>query len=260
MRYCHEQAKRQEERRRAMVAAVRKDRSLRDVAREFGVGVATVACWVRRAQGQRLDRVDWSDRPSVPHKTRRTDPSLEDRVLRVRRALAQGDLGAVGADVIRQALLGQGLPKVPSVRTLNRILGRRGAPDGNKGTRRPAPPKGWDLPEVAAARAGRDHIDLVEGLVIKDGPHVEVLNGASLHGGRTASWPVESPVTSRWTVSSLLEHCQEVGWPGYAPFDKNMISQGTPRYPDAWGRVLPLCLSLGIVPVSVPPTRWASRP
>src|SRR5947207_13490704 len=100
-----------------MVAAVRKGRSLRDVAHQFGVGVATVACWVRRAEGQRLDRVDWSDRPSTPHKTRRTDTAAEDLVLKTRAELAKGDLGAIGADAIRQALVGQGIANVPAVRT-----------------------------------------------------------------------------------------------------------------------------------------------
>jgi transposase len=52
-----------------MVAAVRQGQSLRAVARQFGVGVATVACRVQRASSQRLDRVDWSDRPSAPHQT-----------------------------------------------------------------------------------------------------------------------------------------------------------------------------------------------
>src|SRR5437868_1513300 len=178
-----------------MVAAVRKGQSLRAVARRFGVGVATVACWVERARGQRLDRVDWSDRPSAPHRTRRTQTSVEDRVLEVHRELAHSDLGAVGAYAIRQALLAEGLTPVPSVRTINRILGRRGALDRRPRTRRPAPPKGWYLPDVAKAAAELDSIDIVEGLVIKDGPHVEVLNAVSLHGGLTTSWPVDSPVT-----------------------------------------------------------------
>jgi hypothetical protein len=236
-----------------VVAAVRTGQSLRAVARQFGVGVATVAFWAQRAQGQRLDRVDWSDRPSVPHTTRRTETSLEDRVLRVRRELAHSDPGAVGADPIRQALLAEGLAKVPAVRTINRILSRRGALDGNRKTRRPAPPRGWYLPDVAAAKAELDQIDIVEGLVIKDGPHVEVLNGVSLHGGLIASWPVPVPVTSQLTVSSLLEHWREVGLPGYAQFDNDMIFQGTHRYPDALGRVIRVCLSLGVVPVFVPP-------
>ena len=188
-----------------MVAAVRRGQSLRAVARQFGVGVATVAHWVERAKGQRLDRVDWSDRSSVPHQTRRTGASLEDLVLKVRRELAHGDLGAVGADAIRQTLLAQGLAAAPSVRTINRILGRRGALDRRPRTRRPAPPRGWYLPAVAAAKAELDSIDIVEGLVIKDGPQVEVLNVVSLHGGLVGSWPVEAPVTSARTLAALVE-------------------------------------------------------
>jgi hypothetical protein len=125
-----------------MVAAVRRGRSLRAVAAQFGVGVATVAHWVERAKGHRLDRVDWSDRSRAPHKTRRTDITLEELVLKTRGELARGDLGAVGADAIRQALVGQGVANIPSVRTINRILGRRGALDGRQRTRRPPPPKG----------------------------------------------------------------------------------------------------------------------
>jgi putative transposase len=236
-----------------MVAAVRKGQGIRAVARRFGVGVATVARWVERAQGQRLDRVDWADRPCAPHKTRRTDGPLEDLVLRIRRELAQSDLGAVGADAIRQALLAEGLAEAPSVRTINRILGRRGALDGKKRTRRPAPPKGWYLPDVAAAGAELDQIDIVEGLVIKGGPQVEVLNCVSLHGGLVASWPVEAPVTTDLTLAALVGHWREVGLPGYAQFDNDPIFQGTHRYPDALGRVIRLCLSLGVVPVFVPP-------
>jgi hypothetical protein len=236
-----------------MVAAVRRGQSLRAVAEKFAVGVATVAHWVERAQGQRLDRVDFSDHSRAPHKTRRTDPSLEDLVLQTRRELARGDLGAIGAEVIHQALLGRQVAKVPSVRTINRILGRRGALDGRQRIRRPPPPTGWYLPDVAEALAELDSIDIVEGLVIKDGPHIEVLNAVSLHGGLTASWPVESPVTSERTVEALVEHWRAIGLPNYAQFDNDMIFHGTHRYPDALGRVLRLCLSLGVVPVLVPP-------
>ena len=175
-----------------MVAAVRRGQSLRAVAGQFGVGVATVSYGVERAKGQRLDRVDWYDRSCAPHKTRRTDTSLEDLVLKTRGDLAHGDLGAIGADPIRQALLQQGVARVPSLRTINRILARRGALNGRPRTRRPPPPRGWYLPDVAAAKAELDSFDIVEGLVIKDGPQVEVLNGVSLHGGLVVSWPVGS--------------------------------------------------------------------
>jgi hypothetical protein len=142
---------------------------------------------------------------------------------------------------------------VPSVRTINRILARRGALDGRKRTRRPAPPKGWYLPDVAQALAELDSFDIIEGLVLKDGPQVEVLNGVSLHGGLAVSWPVVSPVTAQLTVTQLTEHWRAVGLPGYAQFDNDPIFHGTHRYPDALGRVIRLCLSLGVVPVFVPP-------
>jgi hypothetical protein len=226
---------------------------LRAVAEQFAVGVATVAHGVERAQGQRLDRVDFSDRSRAPHQTHRTAPPLEDLILQTRRELAHGDLGAIGAAAIRQALLDQEVAKVPSVRTSNRILGRRGALDRRQRTRRPPPPRGWYLPDVAQAAAELDSIDIVEGLVIKDGPHVEVLNAVSRHGGLPASWPVASPVTSACTVAALVEHWRAVGLPAYAQFDNDMIFHGTHRYPDALGRVIRLCLSLEVVPVLVPP-------
>ena len=47
-------------------------------------------------------------------------------MLKTRTELAHSDLGAVGAETIRQTLLGQGVASVPSVRTINRILARRG--------------------------------------------------------------------------------------------------------------------------------------
>src|SRR5262245_36748507 len=143
-----------------MVAAVRRGQPLRAVAKKFGVGVATVAHWVERAKGQRLVRVDFSTRSRAPHKTRRTQIALEDRVLQTRKELAQSDLGAIGADAIRQALVEKGLANAPSVRTINRILRRRGALDGKKRTRRPPPPTGWYLPAVAAGSAELDQIDI----------------------------------------------------------------------------------------------------
>jgi hypothetical protein len=125
-----------------MVAAVRRGQPLRAVAKKFGVGVATVAHWVERAKGRRLDRVDFSDRSQAPHQTRRTDSTLEDLVLQTRGDLAQSDLGAIGADAIRPALVDQRVAQVPSVRAIHRILGRRGALDGKTRTRRPPPPTG----------------------------------------------------------------------------------------------------------------------
>ena len=170
------------------------------------------------------------------------------------------DLGFHGAEAIHEALQARKVEPLPSVRTIHRILERRGALDGQRRLRRPAPPPGWHLPEVASKRRELDSFDVVEGLVIKGGPHVEVLNGVSLHGGLAASWPVEASVTAKLGVESLIEHWRAFGLPGYAQFDNDTIFQGTHAHPDVIGRVSRLCLGLGVVPVFVVPRALGFQP
>ncbi len=135
-----------EKRRRQMVAGVRRGTPLREVAREFQVAPSTVLFWTRRAGTARLARVAWTDRPRGPRTPgNRVPRALEDVVLRLRVELQQAsDLGEFGAPAIQAALRERGGPAVPSVRTLGRILARRGALDGRHRRRHPAPPPGWD--------------------------------------------------------------------------------------------------------------------
>ena len=237
-----------------MVEAVRRGRSQQQVARDFGVSPATVNRWVRHAHGQRLDRVDWSDRSPIPHTTQRTTAALEDLVLEVRSRLqAESDLGFFGAEAILDSLRVRGVAPLPAERTIYRILRRRGVLVGRNGVRRPPPPPGCYLPVVARRSRGLDSVDIVEGLVIRGGPQVEVLNGISLHGGLVASWPRGESITAKFVVECLVEHWRQFGLPGYAQFDNDPVFQGPHVPPDVVGRVGRLCLGLGVVPVSVPP-------
>jgi hypothetical protein len=237
-----------------MVEAVRSGRSQQQVARDFGVSPATVNRWVRHAHGQRLDRVDWFDRSPIPQTTQRTTDALEDLVLEVRGQLrANSDLGFFGAEAILDSLRARGVEPLPAERTIYRILRRRGVLDGRHRVRRPPPPPGWYLPEVARRSRELDSIDIVEGLVIRGGPQVEVLNGVSLHGGLVASWPRGESVTAKFVVECLVEHWRQFGLPGYSQFDNDTVFQGPHTHPDVIGRVSRLCLGLGVVPVFVPP-------
>jgi hypothetical protein len=210
--------------------------------------------WVERARDSRLDRVDWEDRLPLPRTTQRTPGDIEDVILDLRRPLAeQSDLGHSGAEMIFEALLERGTTPLPSIRTIGRILRRRGALDGKRRVRRPPPPPGWYLPDVAARQAELDSIDIVEGLAIKDGAYLEVLNAVSLHGGLVGSWPHDGAVTAAWVVEMLIEHWRGVGLPRSAQFANDAIFTGPHTHPDTIGRVMRLCLNLGIVPVFVPP-------
>jgi transposase len=237
-----------------MVAAVRRGTPMREVARRFGVALSTIQFWMARAGRQHLDRVDWADRPDGPRQpANRSSPELEDLVLSLRVELKdQSDLGEFGARAIRDALEARGLTPAPALSTINRILERRGALDGRRRVRRPASPPGWYLPDLAARRAELDSFDIVEGLVIKGGTHVEVLNATSLHGGLVGSWPTAT-VTAKATVDALVEHWRAAGLPTYAQFDNDTIFQGAHQHRDVVGRVMRLCLGLGVVPVFAPP-------
>jgi len=227
---------------------------MRQVADQFSVALCTVQRWVARAGDQRLDRVDWTDRPcGLPTPVNRTERPLEDLVLTIRQQLRQtSDLGEFGAVAIHREWLARGLANPPSVRTIGLILQRRGALDARRRTRRPPPPRGWYLPEVADERVELDSFDIVEGLVIQGGIQVEVFNGISLHGGLVVSWP-HTVITAKFVVEAVVDHWRAVGLPGYAQFDNDPIFEGAQVHPDTLGRVTRACLSLGVVPVFVPP-------
>jgi hypothetical protein len=232
---------------------------LRHAARRFKVSLSTVQRWVARSGEERLDRVDFANRPSgAARPANRTRPNLEERILSLRKRLReQSDLGEYGAAAIRLEMIRLKLKLIPSLRTIGRVLARRGALDGRRRVRRSPPPPGWYLADLAAAKSELDSIDIVEGLVIRaaNGKRpigVEVLNGISLHGGLMSSWP-RGGITAKNAMVSLLERWRESGLPKYAQFDNDRIFAGAHARADTFGRVIRMCLSLGVVPVFAPP-------
>ena len=162
----------------------------------------------------------------------------------IRHQLRQySDLGEFGAAAIRREWLIQGLTDPPAVRTIGRILERRGALDGQRRVRRRAPVPGWYLPPLAWRHCELDSFDVVEGLVIEGGTEVRVFNGVSLHGGLVASWPM-SKLNTTTILEALGEHWRSVGLPRFAQFDNDTLFQGNHQFADSIGRVIRLCLSL----------------
>jgi transposase-like protein len=242
-----------EESRREMVRLVRRGQSMRQVAREFGVSLSHVQRWVKRAGNGRLERGDFSDRKAGPKVTaNRTDARLEELVLEIRRQLKEKSaLGEFGAVAIHRELVRRRIrPKsLPTVRTIGRILERRGALDGRRRVRRNPPPPGWYLPQRDAEL---DSFDIIEGLRLEGGAQVEVLNVVSLHGGLPGSWP-RSRIVAKTVISAMLSHWRRFGLPVYAQFDNDNVFQGAHHVRDVIGRVSRVCLSLGVTPVFVPP-------
>ena len=221
------------------------------VANKLKVDRSTVWLWAHRTQGQRLDRADFA--ANKPGRAwNRTDGELEQRVVQLRHSLATTALGNNGARAIHHALRAEAPARPPSVATINRVLSRHGLQDGAGRIRRPAPPKGWYLPQVMAGRLELDSFDFIEDLKIADGPLVNVLTAKSLHGSLTDAWVLERLSTTA-TMPLLLRRWQCNGLPGYAQFDNDMVFQGAHKFPDTVGRISRLCLALGVIPVFAPP-------
>lgn len=236
-----------------MVAAARRGQAQRAVARRFGIGLGHLQYWLARTRGQRLDRVDWSNQSNAPRAHgRQTKTSVQRRVLALRRELRQSDLGFVGAQAIQDALRTE-CPhrRLPSLRTIGRILKRHGALDAVRRVRRSAPPAGWYLPEVAAGTAELDAFDVIEDLPLEGGPRLDVLTTRALWGSVCGAW-ISAAMRARWLCERLETHWRAHGCPAYAQFDNDSRFQGTHTHPDVLGQVIRFCLSLGVTPVFAP--------
>lgn len=236
-----------------MVALVRRGHSIREVARQFGVSAPTVQRWVDRADGKRLDLASFQNLSSAPKKAaNRIAPQVENKVLILRAQLRdKSALGEFGAAAIRRQMQALGEADIPSLRTIGYILERAGVLDYRRRVRRPPPPLGWYLPDVAARLKEMDQFDFVEGLSLEGGLAVEVLNVISLHGGLCQSWP-SSAYTTQLALGAMLEHWRKWGMPDYAQFDNDRRFHGSHRYANIIGRVIKLCLGVGVVPVFAP--------
>ena len=221
------------------------------VAARFSTSVCTVSRWVERAADHRLDRADFSDHKSG-RAWNRVAAHVEQRIVELRTSLREASvLGEYGARAIRAALKAE-MPDAPSEPTINRVLSRRGFQDAVRRIRRPAPPKGWYLPEVAASRAEVDCFDFIEDLKIAEGPLVNALTAKSVHGTLTDAW-ILSQLSAKGAVSCLQARWSRDGLPAHAQFDNDTVFQGAHQFADTVGRVSRLCLALGVVPVFVPP-------
>jgi transposase len=235
-----------------LVKWVRSGRSYRVAARKGQVSVATVALWMKRARDRPLSEVDWADRSHRPHRLRtRTARAVVRAIKRLRRQLRQHDaLGEYGPAAIRRQLQAQGWD-APSQRTIARWLAREGL-SGRERWRRPPPPKGWYLPEVAAGQAELDSCDVVEGLRLRGSRRVEVLNILGLWGC-LASSTVRTAIRTQTVIDSLDRRWRQHGRPVFLQCDNDTIFSGAHAQRRYLGRLVHWCLCAGVVPVFTPP-------
>jgi hypothetical protein len=207
---------------------------------------------VQRAGDGPLPTVEWANRSRAPQRVAdKTEASLERRICALRKELEkESALGFRGAEVIAEQLREQGLEPVPSVRTIGRILARQGLLDARGRVRRPAPAPGWYLPDLHGGGVELDSFDVIEDLPLEG--LCQVFTTRALFGAAVGAWPAAQTNTTE-IVEFMQEHWRGHGLPGFAQFDNDTRFPGGHNHPDVVGRVMRLCLALGVTPVFAPP-------
>jgi len=238
-----------------MIEMVREGGSQRAVARKFRVSLHSVQRWWARAKGLEFSAVDWSERSHVAHHiANKTAADMERKICALRKELeSNGALGFSGAQTIHETLQGhKDVGPIPSVRTIGRILRREGFLDRARRIRNAAPPAGWYLPGLAERRVDVDCFDVIEDLRMDGVGLFQVFTARTLWAPLSGAWPAAVASTA-FIIQALQAHWKHNGLPKFAQFDNDVRFQGGHNHPDVIGRVMRLCLALGVTPVFVPP-------
>ena len=178
---------------------------------------------------------------------------MQRSLCRLRRQLGHDDLGFISAEAVQAAFHAlHPQAHLPSVRTIHRVLHAHGFMDAIRRRRMPAPPPGWYLPDCASATAELDSFDLIEGLGLGEAGPFDVFTGRALWGAARLASPA-SHWSARSLATELLRHWRRHGLPAFAQFDNDLRFHGSRHPPGSIGRIVRLCLALGVVPVFVPP-------
>lgn len=187
----------------AVGEGTRPELSISELCREAGVSRKTFYKWVRRYRAEGLEGLQ--ERSRRPHRSSRQTPvEIEDRVVRLRKELA--DAGLDHGPTTIQWHLGRAQPKivVPSASTIYRILQRRGLVVAEP---RKAPRKDWKRFEAGAPnemwQIDAMHWTIATGVVqvfniIDDHSRVLVASRAVLEATTEEAWATFSQATAVW--------------------------------------------------------------
>ena len=153
-----------------------------------------------------------------------------------------------GAQAIRWRLEEQQVQPLPCLRTISRILARHGLTHRRTGRYEP---KGKLYPALDAPHPGSVHeSDFVGPCYLRRALRFYSLNTIDLATGRCAAEPV---LRGKDTVTEALwATWLRLGFPKYLQVDNEAVFYGSHKHPRGMGKLIRLCLPLGIEPCFIP--------
>ena len=177
----------------------------------------------------------------------RTSEELEEIVKYVRLELYNhGEF--CGAQAIRWRLEEQQVQPLPCLRTISRILARHGLTHRRTGRYEP---KGKLYPALDAPHPGSVHeSDFVGPCYLHTPIRFYTLNTIDLATGRCGAEPVLRGKDT--VVEALWATWLRLGLPKYLQVDNDAVFYGSHKHPRGMGKLIRLCLPLGIEPCFIP--------
>lgn len=202
--------------------------------------------WLKRFQEGELDWYQERSRKPLQMSTRTAVET--EGIVKFIRAELDNRSEFCGAQAILWRMEEQGLRPLPSLRTIGRILERHGLIHRRTGRYEP---KGKRYPALDAPHPGSVHQSDFVGPCYLRGPlRFYSFNTVDLATGRCGNEPIvhgkDTLVDAVWATWLRL------GLPKYLQVDNESVFYGSRRYPRGMGKLIRLCLPLGIEPCFIP--------
>ena len=246
------------ERRVYAIELYQRGKGFETVIRQVGRCRSWLAKWLRRFRKE--GKAGLKDQSRVPHGIwRKTPAALVEKVLLLRDALEahrtrRTAFSGISAEAIQWELGRQRIRKIPSLRTIERILARHGRTQ--RGPHHRSHGGGPPYPGPVAKQIGDLHqTDLVGPRRLR-GPH-GVTRFYSFHtvdvAGHTAATSQAPDKQAITLCRHLVQAWRSLGVPVISQMDNEMAATGGGRYPHSLSQVIRLHLLLGVHLLFIPP-------
>lgn len=173
---------------------------------------------------------------------------MEDLLVATRERL-EADGVFHGAQAVRWELEERGTPNLPTIRTIARVLARRGVLQPPAGRYRPKGKK-YPAPEASAVGAVQQ-ADFVGPRYGTSPLRFYSLNSVELNTGRCAVEPLLKR-DAQSTIAAFWATWWRLGMPRHQQVDNELVFSGSYRYPRGMGPLIRLCLLNGVEPWFIP--------
>ena len=219
------------------------------IARSMGYSRQWVHKWIQRHEGSD-DGSDWQQsRPTNPESSpRQLTKEIVEAIKMMRLSLYNKGLFC-GAQAIEWELKETGMERVPSLRSINRILSREELTHRRTGSYEP---KGKKYPVLVANEVNQVHQTDYVGPCYLNGPvRFYSLNSVDLATARCAISPVLNKAGQN-TVDAIWSSWCRLGIPNHQQVDNESVFFGSRQHPRGMGNLIRLCLLNEVQPWFIP--------